>query len=40
VFYVWLDEVFADSGPIGWRANYVQDGHICGRGDSVGDLCI
>jgi len=41
VFYVWLDEVFDDDGPIGWRARYVLDGDVCGRGDSTGsDICI
>jgi len=29
-----------DSGPIGWRASYVLDGDVCGRGASVGEICI
>lgn len=41
VFYVWLDEVFDDSGPIGWRASYLLGGDVCGRADSTGrEICI
>jgi len=41
VFYVWLDEVIDDSGPIGWRASFVLGGDVCGRGDSTGrEICI
>ncbi len=41
VIYVWVGEVFDDSGPIGWQAGQVLVGDICARGDSAGqDLCI
>ncbi len=32
VLYVWLEQVFDDSGPIGWRASEVLTGDVCGRG--------
>jgi len=41
VIYVWLDEVFDDSGPVGWRAGEVLAGEVCTRGETAGhDLCI
>ena len=40
VIYVWLDEDFDDSGPIGWRSGEVLTGDVCARGDSAGELCI
>ena len=41
VIYVWLDEQFDDSGPIGWRAGAVLSGDVCARGESGGrELCI
>jgi hypothetical protein len=39
VFYVWLDEIFDEAGPTGWRAGEVLVGDVCGRGDSSGDIC-
>ena len=41
VFYVWLDEQFDVSGPIGWRSTVVLVGDVCARGGSVGrDICV
>jgi hypothetical protein len=41
VIYVWLDQEFDDSGPIGWRAGEVLAGDVCARGESAGqELCI
>ncbi len=41
VIYVWLNQEFGDTGPIGWRAGAVLAGEVCARGQSAGlDLCI
>ena len=41
VIYVWLDQEFDDSGPIGWRAGEVLAGEICARSGSAGrELCV
>ena len=41
VLYVWLEEVFDDSGPIGWRASNVLVGNTCLRGiDAASGLCV
>jgi hypothetical protein len=41
VIFVWLDELFDDSGPIGWRAGEVLSGEVCARGETGGqDLCV
>ena len=41
VIYVWLDQEFDDTGPIGWRAGEVLAGEVCARSGSAGrDLCV
>lgn len=42
VIHVWLDEVFDDTGPIGWRAAEVLVGNVCLRGIDAtsSDLCV
>ncbi len=41
VIYVWLDQEFDDTGPIGWRSGEVLAGEVCARGESAGrDLCV
>ncbi len=41
VIYVWLDEQFDGSGPIGWRSTVVLVGDVCARGGSAGrDICV
>jgi hypothetical protein len=41
VLYVWLEEEYDDSGPIGWRAKAILTGDVCARGDTLGrELCI
>ena len=41
VIYVWLDQEFDDSGPIGWRAGEVLAGEVCARSGSAGrELCV
>ncbi len=41
VIYVWLDQEFDGSGPIGWRSGHVLAGEVCARGEAAGvDLCV
>ncbi len=41
VIYVWLNEAFDDTGPIGWRSNAILTGYVCARGGSSGrEICI
>lgn len=41
LFYVWLNEQFDVSGPIGWRSTVVLVGDVCARGGSTGrDICV
>ena len=41
VIYVWLDQEFDDTGPIGWRSGEVLAGEVCARGGSAGrELCV
>ncbi|HYN31557.1 MAG TPA: hypothetical protein VES40_02950, partial [Ilumatobacteraceae bacterium] len=41
VFYVWLDEQFDESGPIGWRSTVILVGNVCARSGSAGrDICV
>ena len=41
VIYVWLDEQFDESGPIGWRSTVVLVGDVCARSGSAGrDICV
>jgi hypothetical protein len=41
MLYVWLDQQFDVTGPIGWRSSEVLAGDECARGESAGqELCI